>query len=552
MLFTESIVTELSIPSTPESTKPLSENRYRIEILAKDEGFIRSYNLGADSGIPIKSLDFTLTRNGCGISKVNFATIDFPLQALNLIRVYRDGERIYSGFFKDIPHLSGGTASVSPFLSRLSDTKYNGSFVAQTIAYILETMITANVDKTQILWNASSVDTGSVATKTITYDYKTAKDIIEDFIKDLNNRYYGVDADNFFYIKQYETDITQYFFKDDESYFIDFDAKEQNSGIKYTRLQVYQKNAGAGTESRLGQVGYDAPGGSYPIVTRLEDKVGIIEDKITVPEGLVLADALDYAYYKITSQSTTQNINIKGIDDSKYNLKIGQKARIYEFEEIQFNIIIGCDALNDLSGSWRGMVALDSTYKYRGDYSIKYDSSNPYCYYQFDGLRKWKSPYKIGFMFYCNKSNQLFEICLANSSSLGGYSSKSASTDGGYSRRTDLGGTELFDPSYTYRFSTQSNGWFFIDFDITKDDFDVIGIRKVYGVTAGTILYIDTIGLYQYTRNYYDGNIIQIDYQISKDKTNINAVIGELERPMTENELRLESKVDRLEETSKV
>lgn len=454
---------------------------------------------------PILKLIYENNLHICGSGTIEFAYIDFPIDPEDYIEVYYNNEIEYRALIENSTDPKGGKCRLISYTIRLSELLYSGSFVAKTIEEILETIVVATTSDTGILWNSSYIDTGSSTTYTKEYEYETLKKIISDLISELDDRKFGVTANNFFKVYQPETTTDKILFYTDEPIYLNLKTQKNWQKIKSTRHQVYRKNT-AGETSRSGQVGY---GAGYPSIS-LETLVRKKEAKIQVSELLSDAESLDYAYAKLTSQIIPQNTKITHVDKTIYQPKIGKQIVVFDEIDEALETIIDCDSVTNWIGG-----TLDTTKYKEGTGSVYFSGSAAptELIYDFNRIMHFFHPSKICFMLYTTVGGDYLEFSVGKYRH-GGWSNGEWS-QGAWSSNDFESSDYLWETVYPISINSSSE-WVLVTIPFTISDFRYFGIRFKSAPVAMSTINIDRIQLYMYTRNMITGNIIKITNTIDQ------------------------------------
>lgn len=482
----------------------------------------KNYYIGHEDN-PITNGSFTVNTYGSGNADIDFARMTLPLKSQDRVNIYYRGVKMWSGFLSKEPDKREGKLDLSPQIEKFNNAIYTGS-LSGTWTTAISSILADSNDVTGISYNAFKIGLSSTDTVTINYDYTPVKQIFDEMINTFDGKYYGVDSINEMFITTYSTTITRTLYNDDSPGFSDVQVKIDDTKIKITRAQVFQRSTATNSNVRLGQVGY---GGSYPAFTEVEQRTGIKEGKITVPPSLSSGDALNYAYQQIRAGAVVNtNVNIKSLDYDRYPVAVGEYIRVYQPLAIAWQTIIDCDSVT----GWNS-VQLSTSIMKRGTGSIQV--STAISSYEWESKKFWPNIKKIGFFMYSNNYGNILNVTL---NSFSGYSAGLYSA-GSYSMSTSLTSSSLNISYFT------PNTWQWIEIPTTWQDWDQISFQAL---STDTIL-IDDVSIYGYVKNYYDVNVKEIKFNFNNNLVDVTA--GYYDQGLNDDFFELEKKVKLLEET---
>jgi len=500
--------------------------KWQVRILHKSGGLKKVWNIGEDNCY-IYNLSFENNKFGCGSGIIKFGKLDFPIDADDKVEIYYNGDLKYQGLVDITPDPKGGECLLIPIWKRTEEILYSGVFAAKTVFEILETIFSDISAYSKILWNAVLVDTDSSTTYNRSYNYDSVRKIIDDLVGGcLTNKYWGVNGDGYFYVKNLETTVTTKLYYSDTPAYSAIKVEQDYSGITATRYQVYKKNYNAAGTVRAGEVGY---GGSYPILS-IENLIRRKEEKYTVPDlkdathAIDDADALALAYTKLQLQEIITNITIYNVDLTKYEPEIGKLISVQDNEDVIQNTIDTCDSLD----TWHG-ATLDTTYHVEGTASVTMtdDKLGAEMICDFKRQLYLNHVEKVGLMIMSSQSGSFMSLKIYTGTDfvIGGY----GSADYGY---LGYGAT---DSSKTAQVQAKTittkaiiiaaaDVWYFMDYPcgnyITYLKFEFTSAPP-----ASTKINIDRIQLFQIYRNIYEDNVIQINYNISPKSESVTVAL---------------------------
>jgi len=540
--FSQNTLDERPIAQTEESSNPISYFPYRVEI----EG-VKTYHINGFN-CPLRQAKYTVTRSGMGKANFDFAIMDAPIVSRDKINIYRNGKIVYQGLVDGIPDKAGGKVTTSPFLNELQNKTYNFNYsTGATYEEILEDIILEKDQDTGVFWNATLVDTGSTFVFTGEYKYDSVKKIIKDIQDQLENRYLGIDHNNFFYVKAFSTTVTTTLYADDNSGYEGVKVTVDDKAVKATRSQVYQESTTAGQKVRLGSVGYSTSSTDYPTLA-IENQVGVIENKETVYKGLSSSDGLNFAYQKLVKDAVIKTkIDIKNVDYDRYPLEIGERIKIYKEEDLLWHTIIDCES----TANW---TAGDlSTIAKVGTYSMNFTST--YIDYNYAEYKRWKGIERLGFYIRSDKVGSFVNVYLGDSTgeqaAIGGLGlgalGVGALSEGDTSATLTTTNIEI-GSSVFYSVDIKGvNQWQWVDIPTTYDNFSIIRFES--NDTSADVR-VDEIQLYSLFRQSYEANVIQMDFDLSSSYVNVKA--GEFQEFADDDFNILKNEVEALKATQEI
>lgn len=512
----------------------------------KTGGLKKKWFMGEDK-CPIVSVEWEMNERLCGAGSITLAYVDFPIDADDYVIVSYNGEKRYRAIVTNTADPKGGVIELMPLSVRFQELLYNGSFVSKTIAEIFETIVDAAFDDTGITYNSVYVDTGSTDTFTIEYEYEYCNKIFKELMKRLDDRSWGVDVNNILHIYTDNAEIDQYMYQMDDSLFSDIEVNRDYDAVKVTRYQVFKKSGTSGQTVRVGQVGYDAPGGSYPILS-IENIVRKKEAKITVSEVLSDTEALDYAYAKLQAETDIPlSIEITGIRENMYYPKIRHLVKCWDRSETILRTIIDCESTTNWSGDVT--VSLDPDDYVEGSNSITFDFSSSISNVTYDlgELKHWKNIQKISFMMKADYAGDYMEVFAYSGESL--LIDDMTNTIDSYTDYIDVIGSTY---DYTQTFHVPTNSvWTLYEFDVSAyPAFRYFGIRCIDNPPATTTINIDRVQIYDEYRTEYEANVKEIKFSIDATGCTCNATLNKINTGANDMLFELDEKIKKIESVS--
>jgi hypothetical protein len=527
--------------STAFSTTSKPFFKWEIKYYHKSSGLKKQWFIGQDD-CPITSLEFELNLKLCGAGSIMFAFLDFPIDGGDYIEMFYDTELKYRALVENTADIKGGKVKLIPYSVKFQKLLMNNAFVSKTISEILQTIIEANDNETEILWNAAYIDTGETDTYTISYaKYENVKKVIDELVGRLDNRQWGVRPDNYFTV--YEIQDTTYdnlLVFGDKPYFSSISIDQDFSKIKATRYQVFKKTDGAGEITRIGEVGY---GGAYPVLTDIENEIGEKrEDKFTASPVLSDAEALDFAYLNLISQTRSPK-TIKGNDGdlSVYFPAIGDYNYFQDRIELILLTIINCDTAT----GWSAGVSLDTGLSVEGTGSIEFDYADltTQYIYDFGEVKRYNNPEKLVFMVQADVAGSYLELSTGihkTAAVLG------ACSEGACSAST-MSDSYLFEESREVYIPTSGN-WVLNSHEVISSDFQFIAFRfKSIPPGGSATVNIDRIQLYTYDRQEDSGNVVKALFKLTRDSENYSLEAGQYDLQANSDLFEIEKNIKKLE-----
>jgi hypothetical protein len=492
---------------------------WQIRLYHKSGGLKKLWFIG-QLDTPIKKIKFELNRKICGAGEIEFAFLDFPIDGGDYIEIYYNGVIKYRALVDNSADLKGGKVKLIPYASRFNTLLINNNFVSKTIKEILETIILENQSMTGINWIGELIDTGETDTYSLDYtNYETIKKVIDELIKKLDDREWGINANNQFEVYELQnTSFDQLFFHSDQPYFSQIETKKDYSKIKFTRYQVFKKTSGSGQMTRIGEVGY---GGSYSALTAIENILGERrEGKFTASEILSDAAALNLAYQTLISDTETpETITAKDLDINLYFPVIGDYCKFQDRPELILQTIIDCESLTGWSN-----VTLD-TDSVEGNKSVTFDYSDTTTIYKFDfgEIKRYLSPEKIGFMVKSDIAGDYLDFSTGAGLTKGVLGACSEGACSSSETQTNY----LFETIYPV-YIPNAGAWIYNEFSLENNEISQIGFRFNSAPPGGTAsINIDRIQIYVYYRSEYTGNIVRASFELTENGENCSLEAGQ-------------------------
>ena len=325
-----------------------------IELRSSSGGLKHQWYYTQDVDNPIQEISVEMTSKGCGICKVTFAELNFPIEASDVIRVRFNGSIIYEGLVDNDVDISNPVLTASPLWKRFEELTFSGQFNAGTqISNALQSVVSSLCTDSQINWNPAKINLISVPPNVqITYLDSKASDILQDLLTLAGEmHYWGVDTNRDFFVKRYDDTAlpTFKFFAKDQADFESVKITEDYSKITMTQASIYKKVSGGGTAVYVGSVG-EYGNVTYPplsISNKIRKKMG----KVTASEYVTDTQALVWGYESLKHQLRKaltieiNNINIKSYMPFPDAVLLAEG----DFSKDMF-VAVTCDSLTPTTG----------------------------------------------------------------------------------------------------------------------------------------------------------------------------------------------------------
>lgn len=351
-----------------------------FQIYGSDGGLKKTWYYNQDSTTPAMDLKIEITKNGSGAGSLKLAFLDFSINVEDEIRVLSGGSVIYKGFFENEVDVSEPVGKISPLSKRFKELTFTGSFTLESPQDILENVITTTASDTGISYNSSKVDFPDLLDP-VTIDYQDIKiqDIINEMVDRGLNKYWGVDTDDEFFVKESNTTTpTQKIYLGENPRYGNIKVKIDYSKIRMTEAGVYAKRTktisgeNVSVTEYIGDVG---TGGSYPVLS-IRDKVRKIRGKLTAPDILPDdTDVLNWAYGRLTEKEAIvrETVTLSDYDYINYPLTIGETIQVEDQDKLT---ILNTNITNSVT-NWTGVTL--STGRYDNN-AVQIVSSGIYDY----------------------------------------------------------------------------------------------------------------------------------------------------------------------------
>lgn len=511
---------EIPIQSNPIIITPYFTTL--LELRTKEGGLKKQWYYTQDRNNPIESIAIEMTNRGCGICKVQFSELMFPIDASDIVRIRLEGSIVYEGIVDNDVDISNPILIASPLWKRLDELLFTGTFTTgTTIMTILQTVIEAVDSDSGINWNAAKVTlVGTPPTLAVEYLDTVASEILNSMV-DLAGEmhYWGVDTDRDFFVKRYdETDPIVYsLYSKDRSIYEKVTITEDYSKIEMTEAVVYKKNETTGDASKVGSVG-DAGNIDYPpldIAKKLRRKVG----KLTASEYILDETALKWGYESLKKQAQKAlTVKISDIDVSQYLPKPDDFVLVEgDFDKCMVTII-ECDATTEstgLTGSWTNCSAVSSQGKDENNAIKLFNSGTSDSYFDFGRSVRFYKQERVGF-FIRGAVDTVIEVAFSDSTTP--------------------------DADEYFKFAIADDSLLsYYDFEV---DFP---FRYVYFKYVADDIYIDDVQVFCESKRQVQTALKKVSLKWTSDGIKCDAEGGNISNPETEQMEKLNSKIKILE-----
>jgi hypothetical protein len=546
-----------TIISNALDNRTQSQFDWRAQLFHKSGGIKKDWFIGQDN-TSLEKIDFELTKKICGSGTIRFVYLDFPIDADDYVKIFFQNSLVYRAIVDQSIDPKGGKAKLLPYSQRFGELLANNTFTGKTIAEMLETIVINAFPDTQINFLLSLVDTGSIETFDKDFSkYETVKKIIDELVSELDDREWGVTADNLFTVYKPSILTDEILLYGDDPYYTDIKQDIDYSKIKATRYQVLKKNTTTDKIERIGEVGY---GGLYPILS-IENLTRKKEKKFTVSDLIVNnADALEFAYANLTSKAIVpQSITLK---DFRFELLFPEIAKRYKVQDrIEYirRKIIRCDSLTadddsfeKDSGSWSG-ATLNTTDFTSGTASITYDGAiiGDSIRYDFGDTIKLLDPLSLGFMLKSEFAGDLLGIEIGIGGDTGGDGAWSSGpwSVGAWSQDNTSYTTDtiLFEDTINI---PNGQTWNYYEFPFTLTEFSYIKFKFTTTPSSTTTINIDDIGIFLPDRAEYESNVILAKFRLEKDDIKCDVKLNDYDLQANDDFFLLERELQKLEALS--
>lgn len=511
---------------------------FYVEFLNREGAFKRGFYLNSNDN-PILEIKFKLNKQGPSDGSVEFAYIDWTIDRFDIVNIYYNGTKIYSGLVDSKPDLDGGEIALIPKRSRLKDliferkTYFQGLIHAKTI--LINFVFTSTKAKnSRMFYSPTKIEsaflnkdtTALVSPRFEDTDYESIiKQLIDQIDSDAN---WGIDENDMFFINYPETQVSARLEQGDTPDFDGVDISTNYDNIKLTRAIVYRAgdtDNGEADDVYCGKVCFEDSAEEFQPIASLENETGAIECVVSIDTVLVSINgttdsqrkqqkeqakklALTYAYNKIKAQQVEKSIELKKINLGKFIPKCNKRIQIVKTytKPVMWTLVDcetaeGWDVGEDHFLPDRKLHGTRSLYvggNFPATYSFGRNISgiNALECYVYGVIQNTILRIKI--------SDNEFEFCL-------------------------------------------NSGWNRIEIDISKTTFSSISFKS-----DSYFCLLNEINAYSPNKQVYEGNITEIQYTIKEGDVTCNATLGNYDVAVNDVLQELDWKIKTLEKIKKI
>ena len=542
--------------STVFANKPGLQYDWRVQLYYKDGTIKKDWWIGQDNN-PLKKLKFELTEKICGKGEITFAFLDFPIDADDYLILSYKGDVKYRAIVDQAIDPKGGRAKLLPYHERYGELLINNTFTTKTIEEMLTTIVnTETFADTGIFTIPGFIDTGDTETFDKDYSsYNTVKKVIDELVNSLDDRQWGVTADNIFTVYQPSETVDEVLLYGDNPPYSEIDQNIDYSKIKATRYQVFRKVTAdpeadppieeGGTEY-IGQVGY---GSGYPTpdIEKLSRKK---VEKFPIDELITNnTKALEFAYADlIANTAIPETIKLKNYRFENVFPTIGKKYKVQDRVEFIRRQILDCEALtNDddtfQGGAWTG-ATLETADFTTGSGSVRFTGTEiaDEMSYAFTNTVKLLKPLKISFYLKSETYGDFLQLDIDGTT----YDINIPSADVWWYYDFEFTATTIDEIKFVYVNAPsggQSNGW---SIETSTDSSWSTGTWSANTTTSfSNTVYIDNIGLFLPHREEYEASVISASFEITGPNIKCNVKLNEYDLFANNELFRLERKLEK-------
>jgi hypothetical protein len=259
---------------------------------------------------------------------------DLPYRTRVDIHPYFDPVPWFTGFIQTIPQVGQKKPheySGYGFYEQLDWVLVTGSYENQDAANIVKDIIQNKVaPNTQIIYNASKVETTGYTVQSIDFDHTPAKDAVQTLADMAQGFEFGVDNSREFYFRSKDTNVNYSFWVG--KHFQDIEIQENPHTVR-NKLYIKMGEIQTGGSNIIGSVQDNSSISSY----------GLREDIIDAPEILDSADATQWAneiLAKMKNPEIVAKISNVIFDKTKVKIEAKGKVRITIFDGTEYELYI--------------------------------------------------------------------------------------------------------------------------------------------------------------------------------------------------------------------
>lgn len=501
------------------------EPMYSWSVLILNRERAKKYEtvLGAEDNY-ITSINFEISEKGSLNGSMVVQEFPVILEIGDIVQISYNYTNLFVGYISALPKMSGGTVSVDSFLNKLNDITYRGTFSAKTNKEILETIIVASKAKTGLLWNSALVNLVSTDTYSPSYADDTLKNIITDWAESEEDCYYGINGDGYFYVRKRDDTVSQTLYAESLT---NLSLSEDYTKINYTRIELYRKVSDV--ETFVSEI----PDGSTYSYFGVEDIIGIRQKKLVAPDELSESEAKLWAYGEVSAQiQTATQIKISGLNIEELLLRVGQKIRIYDSENLcSDDTLVDTESLDN----WTGATL--SSDAYMNDYSIQIATTGIYI---------------LPSVLVSTQMQRLAFVCKAET--YGSAGEVFILVDSGAKYRITEADKRVISEAgvqmTTYNYEWVSLGEIFLSSPglFCYVDFDISSYSTIKGIkiVATKTIKVDFFNFVWYNSKYYELNVESLQFSLTSSNTNnYSATLGSHDNSANDIQFALEKEIER-------
>ncbi len=530
------------LPSEAGSITSMKEYYdWRIDWFHRSGGIKRTMFFGMEN-IPIKSINWEENKKLMGAGDIELSHVDFPIDISDEVNLYYQNDRKWRGLVASRIDPKGGKLKINSRSDLLDKRIFNYTFSSATLETMLQTVIeSTSVSDSGVTWNSEYVDIGDSSLYSMKFDYVKSKKAIDDIVKKMNGREWGVDVNNVFNVYTPSTSVSKIIQNCEDQWYSELSNKVDDSRIKATRYQVFVKSTTAGQSIRVGEVGYNIAGSTFAILS-VENITERKDDKFIISANVTTTFALTMAYQDLQNQSElSTQVTLKDFRIDKYNPAIGTYIKCVDAPELVLKTLINCDT----DTGWNNATLYSDDYvEGTGAIQILVSVPSEEVYYDFGEIKRYDYIEKIVLM--ARSEEDIGEVLQM------GVSENSST---------------LFDNPYSI-FINDSDLWEMKQIAITEKTFRYLGFRlkttrdvKRQFMTLGrnamgegvapseyALFYFDRIQAYTYDRNEYSANVVQKKYKLDKKGLTCDLILGDYDAQSSQELFNMKKEIEQIQE----
>ena len=407
---------DIPVPIVPVIIEPNYSTL--VELRTKEDGLKRQWYYNQDNNNPVSSISVELTEKGCGVAKVTFSDLMYPINSEDMLRIRIKGVLVYEGSVNNDVDISDPVLTASGLWNRFDELVYSGTYGAGTdVSNILQGIVSGLSSSSKVNWNGSKVVIGGThPTLAIKYQDDKAKEIIDTLVGLCGaNYYWGVDTARDFYCRAYPDPITtidKAYYSKDNAEFEDVTFTLDYSKVTMTEAVVY-KNNNSGVTTRVGQVA-NSGNATYPpldIAKKVRQKV----IKLIASQYVDDTTALKWAYEQVKSQAyRSLSVKISKIDYTKYIPFPGAIVLAEGSFDKAMVTIIPCDSVT----GWTNVTLSAGNGKDSGNAINLFNDGSNNSYFDFGATVSYYKQQRVG-LYLKTPINTVMSVAFSNNATPG-------------------------------------------------------------------------------------------------------------------------------------